>query len=96
MARVVSVAALLLCGQSVSPALAEVDVRTPWANVYVGPGGVYVHGPWGRVEVPASDRERVCSEWRKNTTEHYEGRGCKVEFDDEGCLIDKVECDKEK
>lgn len=45
-------------------ALAEVDVRTPWANVYVGPGGVYVYGPWGRVDVPASDRERVCSEWR--------------------------------
>jgi hypothetical protein len=96
MARAVSVAALLLFSLSASPALAEVDVRTPWANVYVGPGGVYVHGPWGKVEVPAADRERVCSEWRKSTTEHYEGRGCKVEFDDEGCLIEKVECDKDK
>jgi len=92
MAKAVSVAALLLCGLSASPALAEVDVRTPWANVYVGPGGVYVHGPWGRVEVPASDRERVCSDWRKTTTEHYESRGCKVDFDDDGCLIDKVKC----
>jgi hypothetical protein len=50
-------------------AFAEVDMRTPWANVYVGPGGVYVHGPWGRVDVPASDRERVCSEWRKSARE---------------------------
>jgi hypothetical protein len=88
-----------LCGLSfyalsASPPLAEVDVRTPWANVYVGPGGVYVHGPWGRVEVPAADRERVCSEWRKSITEHYEGRGCKVEFDEEGCLITNVECRK--
>lgn len=75
-------------------ALAEVDVRTPWANVYVGPGGVYVHGPWGRVDVPASDRERVCSEWRKSTREHYEARGCNVEFDDEGCVIKEIDCDK--
>lgn len=94
MARTMLIAALLLAGSSMAPALAQVDVRTPWANVYVGPGGVYVHGPWGKVDVPAADRERVCSEWRKSTTEHYEGRGCTVEFDDEGCLITKVECGK--
>jgi hypothetical protein len=94
MARTISVAILLLLGVLHSAALAEVDVRSPWANVYVGPRGVYVHGPWGRVDVPAADRERVCSEWRKSTTEHYEGRGCTVEFDAEGCLIQKVECGK--
>ena len=75
-------------------AFAEVDLRTPWANVYVGPGGVYVHGPWGRVDVPASDRERVCSEWRKSAREHYEARGCNVEFDDEECVIEELDCDK--
>ena len=93
-----SMAALLsvLCfgAPSASPARAEVNVQTPWANVYVGPGGVYVHGPWGRVEVPAVDRARVCSEWRKSTTEVYEQRGCKVEFDEEGCIITKVDCGK--
>jgi hypothetical protein len=36
----------------------------------------------------------VCREWRESTSEHYAGRGCTVEFDDEGCLIEKVECDK--
>ncbi len=66
---------LLLGALAAGPALAEVDVRTPWANIYVGPSGVYVNGPWGRVDVPSEDRERVCAEWRKATTEHYEGRG---------------------
>jgi hypothetical protein len=94
MRRTIYAAGLLCCGLQASPALGQVDVRSPWANVYVGPGGVYVNGPWGRVEVPAADRERVCSEWRKSTTEHYEGRGCTVAFDDEGCLIEKVECGK--
>jgi hypothetical protein len=84
----------LLLGLGAAPAVAQVDVRTPWANVYVGPGGVYVNGPWGRVDVPAADRERVCSEWRKSTTEHYESRGCTVEFDPDGCLIERVECGK--
>ncbi|HEU4475375.1 MAG TPA: hypothetical protein VFR71_01595, partial [Methyloceanibacter sp.] len=88
------IAALLFCGAYAAPALAQDDVRTPWANIYVGPGGVYVNGPWGRVNVPAADRERVCSEWRKSTTEHYEGRGCTVTFADEGCLIERVECGK--
>jgi hypothetical protein len=46
------------------------------------------------VEVPAADRERVCREWRKSITEHYQGRGCTVTFDDEGCLIEQVECGK--
>jgi hypothetical protein len=58
MARTICVA-VFLCGLVASPALAEVDVRTPWANVYVGPGGLYVHGPWGKVDVPEADRERV-------------------------------------
>jgi hypothetical protein len=87
-------AAFLLAGSFPAPALAEVDVRTPSANVFVGRGGVYVNGPWGRVAVPAADRERVCSEWRKSTTDHYEGRGCTVTFDEEGCVIDRVECEK--
>ena len=75
-------------------ALAEVDIRTPWANVYVGPGGVYVHGPWGRVEVPAADRERVCRQWRDNVLEHYKDRDCRIEFDAIGCVIEKVDCAK--
>lgn len=74
------------------PAIAEVDVRTPWANVYVGPGGVYVHGPWGRVDVPHPDRERVCRQWRESVLEHYKDRDCKVTFDDTGCTIDKLDC----
>jgi hypothetical protein len=93
-ARAIYVATLLLCSLPASAALAQVDVRSPWANVYVGPGGVYVNGPWGRVEVPAADRERVCREWRKSITEHYQGRGGTVTFDDEGCLIEQVECGK--
>jgi len=94
MAKTIMFGILLLSGLAPSTALAEVDVRTPWANVYVGPGGVYVNGPWGRVDVPAADRERVCAAWRKSTTEHYEARGCTVTFDEEGCLIQSVECGK--
>lgn len=95
MLRAVALAAFLVCaGLGARAASAEVDIKTPWANVYVGPGGIYVHGPWGRVEVPASDRERVCQAWRKSTLEHYENRGCKVEFDDDGCTIKKLDCDK--
>ena len=45
MTRTICIAALLFCGAYAAPALAQVDVRTPWANVYVGPGGVYVTGP---------------------------------------------------
>ena len=71
---------------------AEVDVQTPWANVYVGPGGVYVNGPWGRVDVPVADRKRVCRKWRESVEEHYGKRGCEVEFDDDECAIEKVEC----
>ena len=66
--------------------IAITEVQLSWANVFVGPGGIYVNGPWGRVDVPAADRERVCAEWRKSTTEHYEGRGCTVAFDDEGWM----------
>lgn len=73
------------------PALA-VDVRTPWADVFVGPGGVYVNGPWGRVNVPDTERDRVCAKWRRSTLDHYNERGCTVTFDDDGCVIDNVDC----
>jgi hypothetical protein len=89
---VAGAAVFIFAGLLAKAALAEVDVRTPWANVYVGPGGVYVYGPWGRVEVPQSDRERVCDQWRKSVLEHYAGRDCKVAFDDKGCTIEKVDC----
>ncbi len=77
------------------PASAEVDIKTPWANVFVGPGGVFVNGPWGRVDVPASERDRVCAEWRKSTLDHYKEEGCTVEFDDEGCVIEHIDCPQE-
>lgn len=76
-----------------APASAEVDIKTPWANIYVGPDGLYVNGPWGRVEVPASDRARVCKEWRENVEKFYDERKCKVEFDAKGCTIENVECE---
>jgi len=82
---------LLIC--PMPAASAEVDIRTPWADVYVGPEGVYVNGPWGRVEVPSSERKRICSAWRQQIEEHYKETNCKVEFDAAGCLIEKVECD---
>ena len=85
------IAALLGTGLIGGPALA-VDVRTPWANVFVGPGGVYVNGPWGRVNVPDAERQRVCAKWRNSTLSHYEAQGCTVTFDDEGCVIDNVDC----
>ena len=95
MARAMAAAAFLICTSLLGEAaFAEVDVRTPWANVYVGPGGVYVHGPWGSVDVPASDRERVCGEWRRSVLEYYQGRNCNVAFDDTGCVIEKLDCDK--
>ena len=47
MTRAVAAMAFLIFSTLVgTAAFAEVDMRTPWANVYVGPGGVYVHGPW--------------------------------------------------
>lgn len=76
------------------PAFAEVDVRTPWSGVYVGPDGVYVKGPWGRVEVPASGREGACRTWRESTAERYQERGCEVAFDAAGCRIEDVNCGK--
>jgi hypothetical protein len=75
-----------------SGASAEVDVRTPWADVFVGPGGVFVQGPWGRVDVPEDDRERVCRDWRKSVLAHYGERGCEIEFDADGCMIQRVDC----
>ena len=50
-----------------------------------GPGGVYVHGPWGRVHVPASDRAKFCRQWRDSVREHYKDRECDIDFDAEGC-----------
>ena len=93
-ARTVAATAVLIFAALLSQAaLAEVDVRTPWADVYVGPDGVYVHGPWGRVEVPLSDRERVCSQWRESVREYYKSHDCEVRFDDKGCTIEEVDCD---
>jgi hypothetical protein len=95
MTRTIAAAAVFL-GASLmgGAAFAEMDVKTPWANVFVGPGGVFVNGPWGRVDVPASERERVCAEWRQSTREYYEERNCAVEFDDTGCVIEDLACDK--
>lgn len=84
---------LMIAVLAPGPALAEVDIRTPWANVYVGPGGVYVHGPWGRVDVPTSERAKVCRQWRESILEHYKDRVCDIKFDDEGCVIEKLECE---
>jgi len=80
-------------GMQPSSAFAEIDIRTPWADVYVGPEGVYVHGPWGRVEVPASERHRVCRNWHESVLKFYKDRRCQVEFDDKGCTIRNVECE---
>ncbi len=86
---------LAACAASpAKPALAEVDVRTPWADVYVGPEGVFVHGPWGRVEVPASERDRVCRKWRRSVRKHYQKRRCRVKFDAKGCIIEKLDCEQ--
>ena len=95
MTKLMAAAAVLLGVSLMSgTALAEVDIKTPWANVFVGPGGVFVNGPWGRVDVPASERERICAEWRKSTREYYEERDCDIEFDDSGCVIEELDCDK--
>lgn len=93
--RDIAVAGMLAFAAAVGahPALAEVDIRTPWANVYVGPGGLYVHGPWGRVDVPTSDRAKICRQWRESVIEHYKDRRCDIAFDDEGCVIEKLECE---
>jgi len=77
-------------------ALAQVDIKTPWANVYVGKGGVFVNGPWGRVDVPVSERARVCAKWRESTQQYYDERDCKVEYDEDGCIIEELSCPKEK
>jgi hypothetical protein len=98
--RTLALGALLLgllgAGLMSSPAFAEVNIKTPWANVYVGPGGVFVNGPWGRVDVPASEREHVCAEWRKSTEAYYGDRHCTVTFDKDGCLIKSLDCPEEK
>lgn len=75
------------------PAAAEIDIKTPWADVYVGPDGLYVNGPWGRVEVPANERARVCKDWRNSVLKFYDKRRCKVEFDDKGCTIEEIDCE---
>ena len=78
--RVLSGACFLIAVTAASAALAQVDIRSPWANVYVGPGGVYVHGPWGRVDVPSADRQRVCDEWRESILNHYKGQFLACDF----------------
>jgi hypothetical protein len=82
----------LIATAAASAALAQVEIRSPWADVFVGPGGVYVHGPWGRVDVPSAERERVCDQWRESITNHYKGRECKVTFNDDNCTIKDVDC----
>lgn len=82
-------AAVFLAGA----AFAEVDVRTPWSDVYVGPGGVHVGGPWGGVDVPRSRRRHACQQWRDKVEDYYDARDCDVDFTDNGCAIAEVECD---
>jgi len=82
----------LIVAAAASVALAQVDIRSPWADVFVGPGGLYVHGPWGRVDVPSADRERVCDQWRESILNHYKGRDCKVTWNDDNCTIKDVDC----
>jgi hypothetical protein len=89
-------AGLIIASLTSGAAFADVDIKTPWANVYVGPGGVFVNGPWGRVDVPASEREQVCAEWRKSTEAYYGERGCTVTFDKDGCVIESLDCPEGK
>lgn len=89
LAAIALVAGAVLAATAAS---AQVDIRSPWGDVFVGPGGIYVHGPWGRVDVPSADRERVCDQWRESIREHYKGRDCKVEFNDDKCTIKDVDC----
>ena len=89
-------AGFVIAGLMSGAASADVDVKTPWANVYVGPGGVFVNGPWGRVDVPASEREHVCPERRKSTEAYYGERGCTVTFYKDGCLIENLNCPEDK
>ena len=83
------VAAALLTGT----AIADVNVRTPWSDVYVGPGGVDVSGPWGGVNVPRSQRRRDCERWRDDVEDYYDDRDCDVDFTRDGCAIKEIECD---
>ena len=92
MRAVIMAAALLGANVMGGPAFAEVDLKTPWADIFVGPGGVFVNGPCVRVDLLTPARKRVCAEWRKSTLDYYEERGCAVEFDDEGCVIKDIDC----
>jgi len=89
-ARLLSFAVAILVA---SAAFADVNVRTPWTDVYVGPGGVNVAGPWGGVDVPASRRKDACERWRDEVEDHYDAQDCDVDFTDNGCAIEEVECD---
>ena len=55
-----------------------------------------MNGPWGRVDVPASEREHVCPERRKSTEAYYGERGCTVTFYKDGCLIENLNCPEDK
>ena len=48
------------------------------------------------MDVPASEREQVCAEWRKSTEDYYGERGCTVTFDEDGCLIENLDCPEGK
>jgi len=74
-------------------AIADVNVRTLWSSVYVGPGGVQVDGPWGGVNVQGRGREKGCEAWRESVEDYYDGYDCDVDFQDNGCAIEEVECD---
>jgi hypothetical protein len=90
--RLLAAAALSIAALAATAAAAQLDIRSPWADVFVGPGGLYVHGPWGRVDVPSADRQRVCDQWRQSILDHYKGRDCKVEFNDDNCTVKDVDC----
>ena len=92
-AKVAAVLTFVLSALLAGVALADVNVRTPWSDVYVGPGGVEVGGPWGSVNVPANRRRRGCDRWRDEVEDYYDRYDCDVEFHDNGCAIEEVECD---
>jgi hypothetical protein len=75
-------------------ASADVNVKTPWANVFVGQGRYLCEramGPRGRACIGA--RARV----RRAAQEHariYDTQSCKVEFDDDGCVIKDLDWGK--
>jgi hypothetical protein len=74
------------------------SIHWTWTSRRRGPTSspAPANGPWGRVDVPASEREHVCAEWRKSTEAYYGERGCTVTFAKDGCLIENLDCPEEK